>query len=215
MGEATNRLIDKLGGAVSLARVNVRPHIRTIGGKPTLVKGHKRVLDLLAIADDTPASRVNLQDQRSGGPPLKLNPTGLEAAMAAAGVIVGPKTKIRLRLRDQKEEGEQGSAKKVGDDEYRVVIKVAKKEQFKPHHLYIINNSLVHELRHVRQMQDEPDHSAKYQKQNMTVGYHKNKYEVEARKFGRLADQTGERSWKGLPEGMKILGEAIWGLVPG
>lgn len=207
---------------VKLSSVRVKPHIRVSpSGVRSFVKGYVR--EALRSKGDwsqlettaRPSDVIDLQDQRGKGAlPLKMNPDGMDLAIATAGIDIKPGMKIKVRLRDQKVEGEQGSALQTGPNEYRVVVKVARKKAWKPHYLYIINNSLVHELRHVRQMQLEKNHSKLYQQQNMTVGYAKNKYEIDSREYGRLADETGERSWKGLPEGMKILGKAIWGLLP-
>jgi hypothetical protein len=210
-----------------LSQIDVRPHVRLIDGKLVKVKGHRRIADI-SQGDFSPAQlktaadkdsqvhpNVNFEDQRKKGPPLRVDPDALHAAMEAAGVKITPDLKIRLRLRDQNSAGtDQGLTQRLGPNEFRVVVKVANKPQFKPHHLYILNNSLVHEFRHVRQEQDDPQFGQKYAQQNLTVGYGKNKYEIEAREYGRLADPTGERSYKGLPKGLKILGEAIWGLVP-
>jgi hypothetical protein len=156
---------------------------------------------------------VDLRDDRpSGSAPLVVDPDGMDAAIRAAGVQVGPETRIRLRLRAQSYAGEQGSAAQVGPGDYRLVVHVAPKDKLEDRHLYVLNNSLIHELRHVRQMQDDPEHGAKYMHQNLTVGYAKNKYELEARRFGRLADHTGEKDTR--PAG-PALGKKAWGFKPG
>lgn len=153
---------------------------------------------------------VDLRDDRpAGAAPLSADADGLDAALAAAGVTVGPETEIRLRLRPQTHPGEQGSTKRIGPDAYRVIVHVAAKPSFAERHLYVVNNSLVHELRHVHQLQQDPGFEAAYAHQNATVGYAANSYEVEARYYGRLADPTGEKDTG--PAGAH-LGKNVWGL---
>jgi hypothetical protein len=136
----------------------------------------------------------------------------MAAALQAAGVVVGPGTRIRLRLREQAHPGQQGLAQRIGPDRYRVVIHVAPKDRLEDRHLYVLNNSLLHELRHVAQMQADPEHGAKYLHQNLTVGYEANAFEVEARYYGRLADHTGTKDTGPLGP---PLGKRVWALRAG
>lgn len=160
----------------------------------------------LARASDA----VNLRDDRpAGAAPLKVDATRLEVALDAACVTVGPQTEVRLRLRAQTHPGQQGSTKRIGPDAYRVVVCVADKPNLADRHLYVVNNSLLHELRHVHQLQQDPDFEAAYAHQNATVGYADNLYEIEARYYGRLADPTGEKDTG--PAGAH-LGKAAWAL---
>ena len=69
--------------------------------------------------------------------------------------------------------------------------------------------ALLHQLRHVAQLQQTPGFEAAYVHQNATVGYADNPYEIEARFYGRLADPTGEKDTG--PAGTH-LGKAAWGL---
>jgi hypothetical protein len=155
---------------------------------------------------------VHVRDDRPpGSTPIHIDADALDVALEATGVTVGPHTVIKVRLRPQTAPGQQGSARRLGPDEYRVVVHVADKAKFEDHHLYVINNSLLHELRHVTQMQHDPDHELAYANENLTVGYAKNKYEVEARYYGRLADHTGEKV--AGPAGTP-LGNAAWALRP-
>lgn len=175
-------------------------------------KTHEGFTVAPATAARRAAEAVDLRDDRSAGAaPLELRTGELEAALAAAGVTVGPATEIRLRLRDQTHPGEQGATKRIGADAYRVVVCVAAKPAFADRHLYVANNSLVHELRHVAQLQADPDFEANYAHHTATVGYHDNPYEVEARCYGRLADPTGEKDTG--PAGAH-LGKAVWALQP-
>ena len=132
-------------------------------------------------------------------------------ALEAVGLTVGPQTEIRLRLRAQTHLGQQGSTTRIGPDAYRVVVCVADKPALADRHLYVVNNSLLHELRHVHQLQQDPDFEAAYAHQNANVGYADNPYEIEARYYGRLADPTGEKDTG--PAGAH-LGKAAWGLRP-
>ena len=122
----------------------------------------------LARASDA----VDLRDDRpAGAPPLTVDATRFDVALHAAGVTVAPHTEIRLRLRAQTHPGQQGSTKRIGPDGLRVVVHVADKPSLADRHLYVVNNSLLHELRHVAQLQQDPDFEAAYAHQNATVGY--------------------------------------------
>lgn len=174
--------------------------------------------ELVAIqggkANVEPVDCLDLQDQRDAGePPLVIDREAMNTALMAAGVNVGPNTKIKLRLRTSMKQ-RYGSAQKIGPDSYRVVVYVTKGKGTKDSHLYVINNSVIHELRHVRQHQDDPQHSFKYAHAEAVKGYWDNPYEIEAREYGRLADELGTRTHKGLPKGKKPLGKLVWGLRP-
>lgn len=159
-----------------------------------------------------PSDAVDVRDDRpAGATPLQVDAGALDVAIAAAGVTVSASTVIKLRLRPQTQPGQQGSARRLGADQYRIVVHVATKPAFTDHHLYVVNNSLLHELRHVAQMQHDPDHAASYAHQNLTVGYTANTYEVEARYWGRLADHTGDKDTG--PAGAH-LGKQVWALRP-
>lgn len=153
---------------------------------------------------------IDLRDDRPPGcAPLAVDTDALDAALHAAGVAVGADTQIRLRLRPQTASGQQGSTRKIGPDTYRVIVHVAAKPVLADRHLYVVNNSLVHELRHVHQHQVDPEFHTAYVNHNLTVGYAANPYEVEARYYGRLADPTGEKDTG--PAGPH-LGKHVWGL---
>lgn len=157
-----------------------------------------------------PSAAIHFRDDRPpGSASVRVEQEAMAAALEAAGVVVGPGTRIRLRLREQTHPGQQGLAQRIGPDRYRVVIHVAPKERLEDRHLYVLNNSLLHELRHVAQMQGDPEHGAKYLHQNLTVGYTSNAYEVEARYYGRLADHTGTKDTGPLGPAP---GKQLWGL---
>lgn len=192
-------------GYVREGNVHVKPHWRGLG--------HPGIFD---VTPDTEAvhKAVNFKDQRTHGAPLHVDYEALGRSLNAAGVVLTPQTKIKLRLRDQHGSG-QGFTKKLSDgpDSYRVVIEVANKPAFKEHHLYIVNNSLTHEFRHIAQHQADAAMQGKYVAENMTVGYGANKYEKEARYYGHLADETGVKDTG--PDLPKPLGKSLWALVPG
>ena len=159
-----------------------------------------------------PSDAVDVRDGRpAGATPLMVDADALDATISAAGVTVSASTVIKLRLRPQAKPGQQGSTRRLGADQYRIVIHVAPKPVFGDHHLYVVNNSVLHELRHVAQMQHDPDYVASYAHENLTVGYTDNKYEVEARYWGRLADHTGHKDTG--PAGAH-LGKQVWVLRP-
>lgn len=176
--------------------------------------GSKTHLDYYPIgpARWRPADAVDVRDDRpAGATELAVATEALEQAMAAAGVKAGGDTEIRLRLRAQDHPGQQGHCTRLGKDSFRVVVRVADKPEFADRHLYVINNSLVHELRHVAQMQTDPNHASAYAHQQATAGYQHNTFEVEARQYGRLADHTGT---KDTGEAGPALGKALWAIHP-
>lgn len=202
--------------------IYVPPHVRRQDGKTVKVDGYWRESTTgkkWSLADPggvpmgatvkAPHMAVDIQDQRTKGAKLEIDADKLDAVIAAVGIKMGPKTKIRLRLRDQKVVGEQGSHQLVGDDEHRIVIKIAPKKKYEDRHLYVMNNSLLHEFRHIRQSQDDPKMGVKYHAQNITIGYANNTYEIEARKYGRLADHTG---LKDTGELGAAPGKTLWAL---
>lgn len=157
-----------------------------------------------------PSDAVDVRDDRPpGSAPLTVNADALDAALSAAGVTLGPDTEIRLRLRPQTTPGQQGSTQQIGPDAYRISIYIAAKPVFADRHLYVVNNSLVHELRHVQQHQHHPNLANEYAGHNATIGYHANPYEIEARYYGRLADPTASKDTG--PAGPH-LGKQVWGL---
>lgn len=218
--------VDDLRDRIELGRVVVPPHVKVIGGKPVRVKGYsytrrggkKRVV--IAEKAQTseqewarnPVRGVDFEDQRKSGPKIEVDPARMNAALRAAGVVGGKDFRVKVRVRDQAQAGQQGVAQQIGPNSFRVVISVAPKARLENRHLYVLNNSLVHEMRHVAQHQQDPDMSAKYVHFQQTVGYANNPYEVEARAYGRLADHSGE---KVIPKGLgPAQGEVVWGLLP-
>lgn len=226
MGEAVARL----EALVALSKVYVPPHVRVIDGKPVKVEGYWRTggkgsaPDLGASHIPAPSREVPLDVQRiparpsdaidvkdfrkNQSTPITVDPDRMDAALAAAGVKTGPGLEIRLRIKDQKG-GQQGSMRQIGPNAFRVIIRVAHKPEFADRHRYVLNNSLVHELRHVAQAQADPNFQAKYVAATKKFGYTSNPYEVEARYYGRLADHTGKKHTG--PAGTAV-GKDVWGL---
>jgi hypothetical protein len=155
---------------------------------------------VIDIKDTRKASRI-------AKAPLTFDRDAAEIILAVTGVEVGPETTIKLRITDQAK-GQQGYARRIGPDAFLVKIRVAKQAQYGDSHHYVLNNSLVHELRHVAQMQVTPGFEQAYALETGTKGYRANAFEAEAREFGRLADHTGTKtSTKGKP-----MGKALWAL---
>lgn len=74
--------------------------------------------------------------------------------------------------------------------------------------------TLLHELRHVHQLQQDSDFEASYAHQNLTAPdrrVRRQPHEIAARYYGRLADPTGEKDTG--PAGAH-LGKAAWGVRP-
>jgi hypothetical protein len=194
---------------VKLAKMFVPGYPRVVDGKVQHVDGYWR-----EAGDIDPASAVDFQDYRKDKSiPLKIDKKALSKAMEAVGIKTTPNTKIRLRLWSaSSKHGTYGQTQQIGPDEYRVVVRVLSGKGTKDSHFYVMNNSLLHELRHVTQMQSDPNHQANYVMQNMTVGYSDNVYEIDGRYYGRLADHTGTKDPG--PAGT-ALGKQVWGIVPG
>lgn len=157
---------------------------------------------------------VDIKDTRKASriakAPLVFDREAVEIAMAVCGVEVGPETCIKLRITDAAK-GQQGYARRIGPDAFLVKIRVAKKDTYTDVHTYVINNSLVHELRHVAQMQVTPGFEAAYAAETAAKGYRANAFEADAREHGRLADHTGTKtSAAGQP-----MGKLLWALNVG
>jgi hypothetical protein len=131
-----------------------------------------------------------------------LDTAALQKALAAAGVLPGAFIKLRLVDGDGKK---QGQAQRIGPNAFRVIVRVLPKASYGDAQMYVLNNSLVHELRHVAQMQANPGFTLAYSKASKSVGYHNNPFEVEARYFGRIADHTGTKR----PD---ALGKSVWAI---
>lgn len=159
-------------------------------------------------SDDT---EVHVVDKRTvtGAAPLRLNPHSLARAVSAAGVKGGT---VKIVLAD--DTGGYGHARVLPDGTHQVVLSIAAKDTYSPGSCYVMNNSLVHELRHVAQQQADPGMGAKYTHANATVGYQANPYEVEAWAYGRLADHTGKKEIPTPVNGGTALAGGVWAITP-
>lgn len=203
--------------AAHMGKVWVPPHVGHVNGRLYRVKGYWRGGLISTEREKRPSANVDFKDRRTPGqgvPKVKINPDALDAAMKAVGVKPGTKIKVRLK---EGHHGSQGLTQKVGPDEYRITVYLhSGHPELTPHILYIVNNSLLHELRHVTQHQENPYMSKEYQELNETVGYGDNKFEVDARKYGRLAQapEVDPTPLKPTGEAGDILGTAVWAIVP-
>lgn len=139
--------------------------------------------------------------------PLVLDRGALDIAMAVTDVdLTEPGLAIVIDLVDG-DGNKQGMARRRADGTFHVTIGIVKKAAYEDRHHYVANNSLLHELRHVAQMQADPNFIAAYKKAIKAVGYQANPYELEARYFGRLADHTGKKDTG--PAG-PAMGPMVW-----
>lgn len=137
---------------------------------------------------------------------LLLDQEALDIACAVVGVDLCAGQPVLIELRDG-DGKKQGYARPTSRGGFKVVVYVAKKDAYQDRHLYVVNNSLLHELRHVAQMQTDPNHGARYAWAQGHFGYNANPYEVDARYFGRVADHTGT---KNTGNAGPALGELVW-----
>lgn len=125
---------------------------------------------------------ITYQDQR------KANTTEITADLDAlyilaekAGIPEG--TEVRIRVRD--ENGPYGYTSQIAPNTYRVVINIRNnKAQLSDGARYVVNNTMLHELRHVAQGQESGWHS-------LSGDYH-GWSETEARQYGRTIKGQGE-----------------------
>lgn len=136
---------------------------------------------------------------------LVLDQEALDIACAVVGVDLCAGQPLLIELRDG-EKGKQGYARRTSKG-FKVVLYIAKKDSYQDRHLYVVNNSLLHELRHVAQMQTDGNFAARYAWADRHFGYAANPYEVDARYFGRVADHTGT---KNTGNAGPALGELVW-----
>lgn len=121
------------------------------------------------------AETITIQDQRKNQvPQLKVDTDRLYILLDKAGVELSDSLEIRLRFRDSN--GPHGTTRQIGPNSYRVVLNVRyEKHTLSENAQYVVNNTLLHEFRHVAQMQGPKSLSSDYN------GWS----ETEARKFGR------------------------------
>jgi hypothetical protein len=190
--------------------VVVPAHLRLQDGKVVQVEGYSyeragvgplsslRTATATAPAPTSLLAKTDIEDQRKpGAPPIHLDADRFEAAATAVGIDISKVNSIKLRFRDLGQH--QGVTQNLGGGNFRVVVGIKRKPAYEDRHLYVVNNSLVHELRHVTQMQNgntveykatKQEYEAEAPQHAKAGGYIK--MEAEAQMFGRLA-------WPGDP----------------
>jgi hypothetical protein len=190
--------------------VVVPAHLRLQDGKVVQVEGYSyeragagplsslRATTVTAPAPSSLLAKTDIEDQRKpGAPPIHLDADRFEAAATAVGIDISKVNSIKLRFRDLGQH--QGVTQNLGGGNFRVVVGIKRKPAYEDRHLYVVNNSLVHELRHVTQMQNgntveykatKQEYEAEAPQHAKAGGYIK--MEAEAQMFGRLA-------WPGDP----------------
>lgn len=148
------------------------------------------------------------KESRQQKSPMIFDVEAIEVALAVVGVEITPNLQIKVRIKDG-DGNAQGLCQQLGKESFRVTVRVAKKAAYADRHHYVVNNSLLHELRHVAQMQADPQQGQKYALANKVMGYGENPYEVEARFFGRVADHTGTKATG--PAG-PAMGKSVWAI---
>ena len=126
---------------------------------------------------------IDFQDQRKN-PATKINADLDTLAVLADMAGITEATEVRIRLRDG-DGGRYGYTSKIGTDSYRVVIGIDyAKPTLSDGAQYVVNNTLLHELRHVAQGQDSgwSTLSSAYE------GWS----ETEAREYGRTIKGSAE-----------------------
>lgn len=232
------------GSAIArLARVVVPPYVRVKSGQVQRVEGYtyerrggssiERLQKAIGggpsfkveVPGDLPfAKKVDVEDQRpKGQPPLHVDPVVLEEVGKAVGIDPDKVKQVKLRFRPLSVLGSQGLTQSLGGGVYRVVVgvkPVKPGETYSERARYVVNNSLVHEMRHVAQFQgakiehlpDEQFGGANLQHAK-AFGYVDG--EVEAQAFGRLA-WPGDPALKPLPKSLQAKfpgqrpGKALW-----
>lgn len=122
---------------------------------------------------------------------LRLDPDTLLNVAHRVGISGSPK--IDITLKHKQSFGDQGSCTKINPNHYAITVYVMDKDTMSPAALYAINNSLIHELRHVTQHQHDRQMNQRYTHADRTVGNDSNPFEIDARAHGRLADRTGKK----------------------
>lgn len=95
---------------------------------------------------------------------------------------------IRIRLRDLKDDGYVGHVTTVAPFVYRLVICLLPKTKFSAKAQYVLNNTLIHEMRHVAQFETYGV---------IATAMMQNEMEDEAQEYGRKArpSRLGSKVW--------------------
>jgi len=125
---------------------------------------------------------ITYQDQRSGkATEISMDEDILRTLAEKAGIPEATEVRVRVRA----ENGPYGYTKQLSKNVYRVVINIRNsKPALSEGARYVVNNTLLHELRHVAQGQESGWHSLS--------GQYNGWSETEARKFGRTIKGQSE-----------------------
>lgn len=124
---------------------------------------------------------IDFSDQRTGGTEISADLDRLYILADKAGIPDGIEVRIRLRS----EIGPYGYTKKIGPKAYRVVINIRNpKAKLSDGAQYVVNNTLLHELRHVAQGEASGWHTL--------TGDYSGWSETEAREYGRTIKGQSE-----------------------
>lgn len=125
---------------------------------------------------------ITYQDQRKGQhTSVSVDEDVLRTLAEKAGIPEG--TEVRVRIRN--ENGPYGYTKQIAPNTYRVVINIRNsKPALSEGARYVVNNTLLHELRHAAQGQESGWHSLSSSYEGWS--------ETEARKYGRTIKGQSE-----------------------
>lgn len=151
--------------------------------------------------------------------PITFDYEAAEVALATAGVDVSQLDRLVVRVTDAND-ARQGYTRPLAYDpatgRWTLLIKVRVRKPevggYTDAARYVLNSTLLHELRHVAQrLTYGPVFDLLYAAADQTLGYGQNPFELEARAYGRLADATGTK-WTPAEVGPKA-GRAAWAIA--
>lgn len=137
--------------------------------------------------------------------PLRFDGEAVEIAAAVVGLEITLGMVIQVRIIDQSDDGDQGSTEQVGPNAYRITIAIANKAHFEDRHLYIANNSLLHELRIIALAQMLGDQAEAIFGSELGA----KSAAIDARLHARLADHTGEKE---TGHAGAAMGQMVWAI---
>lgn len=130
-----------------------------------------------------PMAELTFSDQRkSKSTEIKVDMDNLHILSEIAGVDLNG-ADVRVRLRDG--DGPYGFTSQIGANAYRVVINIRYKKPFLSEGAqYVVNNTLLHELRHVAQGQQKGWNALSHSYEGWS--------ETEAREYGRKIKEQAD-----------------------
>jgi hypothetical protein len=210
-------------------------------------KPHTETITLVPDAEGKPASStaattsikgLTITDKRvdKDTAPLNVDLTKFPLIYQLDGIP--PEAEVDLRLETPHPGDPYGSTQHISGNKFIVKVFVLPLDKVQTKHepgtypddaLYVINNSLVHELRHVGQHYVYKQMDADYSKEMAEKGYKGNFYEKEAWLWGHYADATNLKGattdyegkvidlpqWADMPiPETGFPGYKVWGLIP-